>query len=423
MGGGVAELGGLRADGIALGFVEAGEVSDLHGHALVFAHSRFMLEEKVPIQGGEWTGGGAGALCGIEATTGAVVAHALDVLAGRNVGFAGHETAVGVLGHAESVWQFDPFDGVDINGEIPLVDFTGPNAKHEGVEAGDHESLDVMRIAQAEGLTECITETGHVGVAGPVEVWKGLVGTQGVQLNVAGHLMPVDAADVFSPAEDLTDEAFDAGQRCAALFPRVFGSRNHDSRIQQLEVHGSAEARVEEPGFGSPHGVLPIAEFGKAVSDEVVQSDSCVLRGNRPVEICQVARVTGESSVDHIDHLSSDGIRLEPMGMGVEWRALFTEALAIFTIEVPLPTGGFAFFHEHDMTLAHFAVEELHAELFATCRVGCELFMAAKEVPVFADFECNRIGDCSGFNGRFDAPFTRFYDDPFLGFEAFGEFC
>ena len=62
-----AELGGLGADGVALGFVEAGEVADLHGHALIFAQGGFVLEEEVPVEGGEGAGGGAGALGGIEA--------------------------------------------------------------------------------------------------------------------------------------------------------------------------------------------------------------------------------------------------------------------------------------------------------------------------------------------------------------------
>ena len=60
-------MGGLGADGVAFGFVEAGEVSDLHGHALIFAHGGFVLEEEIPVEGGEGAGGGAGALGGIEA--------------------------------------------------------------------------------------------------------------------------------------------------------------------------------------------------------------------------------------------------------------------------------------------------------------------------------------------------------------------
>ena len=51
----------------------------------------------------------------------------------------------------------------------------------------------------------------------PVQYQRGqvLVRIERVALRVAGHLRPVDAAHVLAPAEDLADEAFDAGQRRA----------------------------------------------------------------------------------------------------------------------------------------------------------------------------------------------------------------
>ncbi len=412
----------MGADGVAFGFVEAGEVADLHGHALVFAHGGFVLEEEVPVEGGEGAGGGAGALGGIEAAAGAVVAHALDVFACGDVGFAGHEAAVGVLGHAEGVGEFDPFDGVDVNGEIPLVDLARANAKHESVETGDHESLDVMGVAEAQGLTEGIAKAGHVGVAGPVEGRERLVGTESVEFEVAGHLMPVDAADVFAPTEDLADEAFDAGERSAALFPGVFGGGDDEARVEEFDVHGGAEARVEEPGFGGPHCVLPVAKLGEAMGDEIVQGDLRLFWGDWPVEIGEVAWMIGEASVDYGDHLPGDGVGFEAVRVSVKRRAVFTEALAVFTVEVPLTTDGFAVFDEHGMTLAHLAVEELHAELFAAFGVGGKLRVAAEEMPILADFKREGVGGGGGLDGGFDAPLTGLHDDPFFGFETLGEF-
>ncbi len=367
----------MGADGAALGFVEAGEVSDLHGHALIFAHGGFVLEEEVPVESGEGAGGRAGALGGIEAAAGAVIAHALDVFAGGNVGFAGHEAAIGVLGHAEGVGEFDPFDGVDVNGEIPFVDLAGANAKHESVEAGDHEALDVVSVAEAQGLTEGIAEAGHVGFTGPVEWRKGLVGAEGIEIEITGHLVPVDTADVLAPAEDLTDEALDTGQGGATFFPGVFGGGDDEARVQQLEVHGGAEAGVEKPGFGGPHGVLPVAKFSEAMGDEIVQGDLRFFGGDWPIEIGEVAWMIGEARVDHVDHLLSDGVGFEAAGMSVKGRAFFAEALAVFAVEVPLATDGFALFDEHGMTLAHLAVEELHAELFTALGMGGELGVAA----------------------------------------------
>ena len=282
-----------------------------------------------------------------------------------------------MLGHAEGVGEFDPFDGIDVNGEIPFVDLAGANAKHESVEAGDHEALDVVGVAEAQGLTERIAEAGHVGFTGPIEWRKGLVGAESIEVEISGHLVPVDATDVFAPAEDLTDEALDTGQGGATFFPGVFGGSDDEARVQEFEVHGGAQARVEKPGFGGPHGVLPVAKFSEAMGDEIVQGDLRFFGRDWPIEIGEVAWMIGEARVDHVDHLLSDGVGFEAAGMSVKGRAFFAEALAVFTVEVPLATDGFALFDEHGMTLAHLAVEELHAELFAALGMGGELGVAA----------------------------------------------
>jgi hypothetical protein len=73
------------------------------------------------------------------------------------------------------------------------------------------------------------------------------------------------------------------------------------------------------------------------------------------------------------------------------------------------------------MTLAHLAVEELHAELFAAVGVGGELGVAAQEMAILADLEREGVGGGSGLDGGFDAPLAGFHEDPLCGFEAFSK--
>ena len=107
--------GTLTLNGGTLRIIQAGQISHLHGHALIFTKRRLRLNQIFPIKGGEGAGLGASALRGIEATARAVIAHPLNVFAAGDVRLAGHDTSVCVLRHAERVWQFDPLHCIDIH--------------------------------------------------------------------------------------------------------------------------------------------------------------------------------------------------------------------------------------------------------------------------------------------------------------------
>jgi hypothetical protein len=44
-----------------------------------------------------------------------MVAHAVDVLAAGDIGFAGHEAAIRVLAHADGVRDFYPFHRINVH--------------------------------------------------------------------------------------------------------------------------------------------------------------------------------------------------------------------------------------------------------------------------------------------------------------------
>ena len=76
-------------------------------------------------------GTGARALPRVVSAAGAMIAHALDVLAGRHVGLARHQSTIRVLAHAERVRQLDPLDRIDVHGQVPLVHLAWPHPEQQ----------------------------------------------------------------------------------------------------------------------------------------------------------------------------------------------------------------------------------------------------------------------------------------------------
>jgi len=109
--------------------------------------------------------------------------------------------------------------------------------EQQGIQAGHHQALDVVRIAMAQGLREGIAQAGHVGFAGPVKTGQGSLRGQRIVVGVFRHLGPVDAAHEFAPAQDLPNKALDRRQGRIPCPVSVL-SRLHDlPGAQQLEVH------------------------------------------------------------------------------------------------------------------------------------------------------------------------------------------
>ncbi len=261
---------GLGGDGFTLCGGKAGEVFELHRHTGIAAQDRFVAVEEIPVERGKGAGLRAGSSIGVKGAGAAIVAHALDVFARGDIGFGCRDAAIGELRHADGVREFDPFDGVDIDCEIPFVDLARLDAEQKGVKAGDHEALDVVSVAVCEGLGDGFAKALHGGIGSPVEGRERLVGVEGVRLGVLRHVTPVDATDVFAPAEDLADETFDSGERGLARAVAGFGLGEHFAGVEEFEIEGGGEAGVVEERLLGPHGVLIGAEEREAVVEEVV---------------------------------------------------------------------------------------------------------------------------------------------------------
>ena len=100
-----------------------------------------------------------------------MVTHAVDVLSAGDIGFAGHQATITILTHAKRVGQFHPFHRIHIHRQIPCVYLFGVHTEQKRIQAGDHQPLNMVRIAVHQCLTDGVTQASHVGVAGPKKAW------------------------------------------------------------------------------------------------------------------------------------------------------------------------------------------------------------------------------------------------------------
>ncbi len=284
-------------------------------------------------------------------------------------------------------------------------------------QAGHHQALDVVGVAVFERLPERLGHAAHVGVAGPVQRRQRLVGVECVVVEEGRHPQPVHAADELAPAQHLAHKAFHRRERRGGVVPSIDGGGDDAPRVEQLEIHRRADARVVEPRFAHPHRVLVVAEQRQPLRDEILQCRFGVLWRHRPVETRESAGMRGEVAFDEIDHLAGRRIRLEADGRGKEAWAAWVEGFAVVVVEVPLPPFGLVAVHQHVVLAAHLAIEVLHPVLLAALRPAREVLAAGEEMHVVARDPTHAGITAYGWQRLRQPPFAGCHRDDRFGFQ------
>ena len=366
-----------------------------------------MTHQEVPVQGRKRAGAVATALRGVVTAALAVRAHALDVLAGGDIGLASHHAAIGVLAHAQGVGQLHPFHGINIDRQVPGVHLPGLHTEHQRVQAGDHQALDVIGVAMLEGLRQSVAQAGHISGAGPEPGWQVLLRIEGISVQISRHLGPVDAAGVFAPAENLPNETFHAGQWRMPVAVSRFGASHHFARVQQLQVERGRQMRVVQPGVARPDCILVAPEQRQSLANEGVQGLQRLRPRDRPGKTVEPTGMAGKACLDERDDLARHGVGLENRPRRDGARPGSAKGLAIVSVEVPLATNRLIALHQHLMPLALLAIEILHAQRLATFGMGCEVGNAGEKVAVLADIQRQALGLGQGFDCLQYAPVAR----------------
>ncbi|GIW99223.1 MAG: hypothetical protein KatS3mg111_2556 [Pirellulaceae bacterium] len=212
------------------------------------------------------------------------------------------------------------------------------------------------------------------------------MGLQRILLGVFRHSPPIDATNVFAPAEHLANETFGRRQRGLACMVRSFCCRNHLPRIEQLQIHGCRQPGVEQKGLATPHRVLESPESRKTMVDKVFERLSRLSLGHWPIKMLESSRMVRKSLFDQTYHFPSNRIGGERAWRGDRTRTMTSERITILRIEVPFSSEGFPGAHQNRVFSAHVAVEVLESQLLAPGSVVYELLPTAKEMAIWSDF-------------------------------------
>ena len=178
--------------------------------------------------------------------------------------------------------------------------------------------------------------------------------------------MPIDAADVFPPADHLADEALSRLERHSAFPPRPLRTGDHVAWVEEFHVQRLREPRVVEPGLTGPDRVLITAKERQAVRQKIVEGGAGLGRRDRPVELGQAARMEGEPGVHQVHDAVGDGIGREAHRCGKHARPSLRKRSAVFGVEVPLAAGGLAVVHEHTELLPERPIEVFEPQLLSS---------------------------------------------------------
>ena len=240
-----------------------------------------------------------------------------------------------------------------------------------------------MRIVA--GRADAVGEAGHVGFAGPVELGQAALRVERIGFLQVRHLVPVEAADIFAPADDLADEALDAVERRAPLAIGFLRAAAQLERVEQAEIDAGREHRMEQIVLARDHRVLIGAETFYPLGEKGIGGLSGLLARDGPAELPERAEMVGEPSLDQLDDLLRYGIGFElgPFGGGQP----LLGRLAVLAVVIPRAAFGLAVLgHEQPGLAPHLAVEELHPEFLAVLRPVVEFGLAADEAVVAQDF-------------------------------------
>ena len=232
-------------------------------------------------------------------------------------------------------------------------------------------------------LADRLCHTAHLGLSRPVELGQLAVRLHRVQVAIPGHMQPVDASDVFAPADDLADEALGAVERHVAGAVGGLRGGDHGAGTQQATIQRGRDERVEQYRRIGTHSVLPVPELGQPAFDEVGQRLLRLRRRDGKREALNATEMLAEPFGHESHDVLGDGVRGE-----IRRRRHFVlgrELLPVLRVEVPLFALGLGAVHKHVILAAHVAIEELHPQRAAALGPAAKLADGAEKAVVVAD--------------------------------------
>ena len=360
-----------------------------------------MANEKMPIQGIERAGILFGHLVNLVTASLAMIGHALDITTTGAIRLGPQVAAVGVHHHAKRVGQFDPLEGIHVDRQVPLTNRGWHDTGQQGEVAGNHQPLNMVSVAQPQGLPDGLRHAAHAGAPGPVERWQRPVVVQVIEPGIRRHALPIDATHILTPADQLANEAFGCIERHPPLAPGFVDVVAQTTHIQKPDVERRTDARMKQVRLAFGHRVLVVTESRQAEIQKMLPQLLCLGMGHGVVETVDAPVVVAEALTHQGHHRCCDVVLREmrsERATQLPW-----QWLAIVAIEIPGPTCRAAVrLHEQAGSLAHATVEVLHTQLATFCGPAPEGFTGAQKTRVAKPHK----RQCGITQGLLQAPLT-----------------
>ena len=346
-------------------------------HPGVRGKSLAMPQQEIPVEQVERAGLLARLLLHPVVATAAVIRHPVDIGPGTDIGLRPHHAAIGELAHADRVRRLDPFEGIDIDRQIPFMHMGRVHPREQREIPRHHQPLDVMGIGHVPRLPHRMAHAGHPRLAPPIDRRQGAGMPQRVAPHVIGALQRPDAAHEFPPADDLPDEPLCRIDRHAPRLPfRLDPAADLHGR-QKAKVQIGRDQRMAQRRIARQHRILLIPEGGQRMGREMLQRRQRIRPRHAPAEGPERPKMRRKPRLDQRQHLLRHRIRRETRRARAEEIGL--GRLAVVMVEIPLPARRLVPLHHQPGLAPHLAIEEFHPQLLAPLGPGAELRLRTEE--------------------------------------------
>ena len=161
---------------------------------------------------------------------------------------------------------------------------------------------------------------------------------------------------------------------------------------------------MPHPGLALGHRVLPVAETGQNLRQEVIERGLRLLRRRRPAESLQLAEVIGKQPGDIVHGLTGHRVGRKPFSVGR--RHPPRQPLAVLRVEVPARPLRLVAIHQQARLASHLAIEELHAQLPLVLGPGLEPNPGADEPVIRSRLDSQANAFAPGPQPLGQPPFT-----------------
>ena len=130
-----------------------------------------------------------------------------------------------------------------------------------------------MSISVFQTVFYGCAQTIHFCFSSPIEIWKGVVVFQSIQLFVRGHFLPIQSSDVFTPTQYLPDKTLNLRKGNDIWLFSISVNRMvyYLEGIDDFSIQSKRYSRMKKIGLLLMHCILIGAKMRKKMLAKVIE--------------------------------------------------------------------------------------------------------------------------------------------------------